>query len=69
MSTENGEEPQPPLPFEPPLDDVPAATAHEPMREVSLDAFSSQLFEEFRRRTEAVGGRDDRRALRAPRAA
>lgn len=43
--------PQPPLPFEPALELVAPRDDGEPAREVSFDAFTTILFEEFLRRS------------------
>jgi hypothetical protein len=51
---------QPPLPFDPALQLVKSDHHTVPPREVSLDAFTSLLFEEFARRTAAVHERDAR---------
>ena len=50
---------QPPLPFDPALQLVSRNHGDEPEREVSLDTFSSLLFDEFIRRTNQI---DDRRS-------
>lgn len=50
---------QPPLPFDPAVQLISRDHADEPEREVSLDTFSSLLFEEFVRRTNRI---DDRRS-------
>ena len=49
MSEDQGS--QPPLPFDPALQLIPRDGADETEREVSLDTFSSLLFDEFIRRT------------------
>ena len=58
---------QPPLPFDPaeqplPRDHGPAHEAHDKApREISMDALSSRLFEEFLKRSAAVDDRGTRR--------
>ena len=51
---------QPPLPFDPALQLVAREAQPEPEREVSLDAFTNILFDEFIRRTAALADRDSR---------
>lgn len=51
---------QPPLPFEPALQLVTRQAEPETEREVSLDAFTTILFDEFIRRTAAVSERESR---------
>ena len=48
---------QPPLPFDPALQLIPRDGVDDTEREVSLETFSSLLFDEFLRRTNRV---DDR---------
>ena len=49
---------QPPLPFDPAVQLVRRPQPDEPAREVSADAFTSLLFEEFARRAAAARDRD-----------
>ena len=49
---------QPPLPFEPALQLVSADQGAEPDREMSLGDFTSRLFDEFVRRSAALGERE-----------
>jgi hypothetical protein len=51
---------QPPLPFDPALQLLHRDSADEPEREVSLDTFSSLLFDEFIRRTNQLDDRQSR---------
>ena len=51
---------QPPLPFDPALQLVARPAEPEAEREVSLDAFSNILFDEFIRRTAALSERESR---------
>jgi hypothetical protein len=51
---------QPPLPFDPAVDLVQRTTPEEPVREVSFDALTSLLFEEFAKRSAAARERESR---------
>jgi hypothetical protein len=51
---------QPPLPFDPALQLIPRDVGDEAEREVSLDTFSSLLFDEFIRRTNRIDDRQSR---------
>ena len=51
---------QPPLPFDPAVELVRHQTPEEPSREVSFDAFTSLLFEEFVKRSAAARDRERR---------
>ena len=64
MPIDDRDQPQPPLPFEPPVSLVPASANADATREVSLDALSALLLQEFHRRAASVSERDDRRAAR-----
>jgi hypothetical protein len=51
---------QPPLPFDPALQLIPRDAADDSERELSLDTFSSLLFDEFIRRTSQLDDRQSR---------
>ena len=51
---------QPPLPFDPALQLIPRHDADDAEREVSLDAFTTLLFDEFFRRTSQIDDRQSR---------
>ena len=54
---------QPALPFEPALQLIARPAEAEPEREVSLDAFTTILFDEFIRRTAALSDRESRASV------
>lgn len=51
---------QPPLPFDPALQLISREGDDEPERELSLDTFSTLLFDEFIRRTNRIDDRQSR---------